>query len=158
MTEQEARELIAKALEADGWPNSAVYVRNGSNGAVCAAIRTLLPPLATSELQRRALEACETMADSIGGMGSVQSINADYHRARNLAEAIGRESLAVKKPKGPWRVENHAGASRVLRDDPAGKWIDCEFFGSGNTARAEAECSRLNAEWVREQNEREAAR
>ena len=157
MTEQEARELIAKACEQAGRYSLGHDARHDfGNGS--KLVSALLPLLATSELQRRALEACETMADSIGGMGSVQSINADYHRARNLAEAIGRESLAVKKPKGPWRVENHAGASRVLRDDPAGKWIDCEFFGSGNTARAEAECSRLNAEWVREQNEREAAR
>lgn len=139
MTEQEARELIAKALEADGWPNSAVYVRNGSNGAVCAAIRTLLPPLATSELQRRALEACEALHNEYG---------TTYAHLSKTAQAVcdvGRESLAVKKPKGPWRQDGHraiheSGRSRRFYDEQ-GRYDP-------------AACS----EFVAEQNEREAAR
>lgn len=148
MTEQEARDLIAKAFEAEGWPNTALSLRNGGEAYMRIAIRALLPLLATSELERRALEACEGYALANSGL----SLSSWGCAVRD----IGMESLAAKKPKGPWRVENHAGASRVLRDHPAGKWIDCEFFGRGNVARAEAECARLNAEWVREQNEKSA--
>ena len=144
MTEQEARELIAKACEQAGRYSLGHDARHDfGNGS--KLVSALLPLLATSELQRRALEACETMADSIGGMGSVQSINADYHRARNLAEAIGRESLAAKKPKGPWRQDGHraiheSGRSRRFYDEQ-GRYDP-------------AACS----EFVAEQNEREAAR
>lgn len=154
MTEQEARDLIAKALEAEGWPNTALSLRNGGEAYMRIAIRALLPLLATSELERRALEACEGYAKWSDASWSAAALVPQADAVR----AVGRESLTAKKPKGPWRVENHAGASRVLRDDPTGKWIDCEFYGRGNVDRAEAECSRLNSEWVRGQNEREAGR
>ena len=151
MTEYEmkARELAHRAMYG-------FNLEMDKPGPANRIVDALLPMLCTSDLHRRALEACETMADSIGGMGSVQSINADYHRARNLAEAIGRESLAAKKPKGPWRVMKNV-PQRAAHNDGR----DIDFWmprdpsaPNGPKIPDQAAC----AEWVREQNEREAAR
>lgn len=137
MTEQEAREAIAKAFDSAGWTRSAADVRegNGARGAHIVVVRALLHLLRTSELERRALETCEQAS-------SACSIR-DYERACEAAERIGRESLAAKKPKGPWRVEGHKAIHKSGRS---------QWFYDEHDSNDPAAC----AEWVREQNEKAA--
>ena len=149
MTEQEARELIAKALEADGWPNTAAALRNGDQGPLNLAIRVMLR---TSDLELRALEACEAYAEWIDtGWRSAPLVPQE-----GAVRAVGRESIAAKKPKGPWRVMKNV-PQRAAHNDGR----DIDFWmprdpsaPNGPKIPDQAAC----AEWVREQNEREAAR
>lgn len=132
--ERDAREAVAKALEAEGWPNTAALFRRGQE-AMNVAIRALLPLLATSDLERRALEACEKFAQATFEI-PLASWGCEVR-------AVGRESLAAKKPKGPWRVVGH---SALHSDGRAAVFYDAR----GNADPAAC------AEWVREQNEKAA--
>ena len=146
MTEQEARDLIAKALEAEGWPNTALSLRNGGEAYMRIAIRALLPLLATSELERRALEACEGYAKWSDASLSAASLVPQADAVR----AVGRESLTAKKPNGPWRaigpVSIQSGRTHYAVHN--GITGGMQFFDTAEAAD----------ERVREQNEREAAR
>ena len=144
--ERDAREAAAKELEAYAYPHSARWIRDGKKkgDAATAMFEALLPLLATSDLERRALEACEALHNEYG---------TTYAHLSKTAQAVcdvGRESLAAKKPKGPWRaigpVSIQSGRTHYAVHN--GITGGMQFFDTAEAAD----------ERVREQNEREAAR
>ena len=93
---------------------------------------------ATSDLERRALEACETMA---------AELNEHFGMAETVREAmlIGRESLAAKK--GPWVVTSQGNVAAHTDGRSVAFWDNRKGFDH-------AAC----AAFVAEQNELEASR
>lgn len=140
--ERDAREAAAKELEAYAYPHSARWIRDGKKkgDAATAMFEALLPLLATSDLERRALEACKEYARSHAGTDARNLMPYAQHLL-----SVGRESLAAKKPNGPWRVDGH----RAIHE--SGRSV--RFYDESG----ENHCAAC-AEWVREQNEREAGR
>lgn len=97
---------------------------------------------ATSDLERRALEACESL------YSDYKDSLADLTKSARNACAVGRESLAAKKPKGPW-TQSTVDTNEARHDDGR-----CVLFFSADGVRDRAAC----AAFVAEQNEREASR
>ena len=142
--EKEVREIVAKALEADGATLAADEARNlpNSRGSTSStAVRALLPLLDAAEAEaargREAIEACVEVRRRVGDLAPHPSEDCFRAWVAGVAELARREAA---KPKPRFVAVN--GEVKDMRTG----CVSALFFGSGQCERASAEAERLNAE------------
>ncbi len=147
--EREVREIVAKALEADGRGAVAFSVRAGCGTYdVTVAVRAMLPLVEQTDRMKEALEACVVYARLVNDEWRSGTLPPATNSAAGRVVAIGRAELAAREAAKPkFVVWDSRGASQwnVSRDGSGGELL-AVFCGPNAREHAEAHAARLNAE------------